>query len=566
MDESRLPGHGFEPQPAPEPAPQPDPIPDPDPTEPVAPGAQGAFRGAGSIIVRLAGTEPFSDGGVAIVELLNAGEVVETREFPLGLYPVEMEWTRDLWWPTDEAGDQTRVTLMSGDEVLRTLTDDVADLPVVERACDPKGFVDRCANGLVCLGPTLEMQGACTSVDVVARRLQGDAVIDLRGDAHPRALLTTVTVVGSEGGESRQPQAVAGSAEWRRYVRVPHDGTEAVAVYAGPHRVVADLAVEARPRRAADSGCDVARLIDACVAGTACSDMGVCATIHAPVIERIRAHRDGDVVGFWIAGVDPDRDVRAIQVSWLDAAPEFDAPRDAWFYVSPHQRSVLSVIEYDIDGNFEGFWVHPPVEGMDVAGVEVVLIDSEDQSSEPMQARFEAAEQVPRQVGQTCDVFDALTTCAGAAVCDLVDGADQYRCVEVVPGCAAPEAWPAIEGDRVEGSTATGVDITRGSCMRSRGNLGEDRGFSLTARQAGVHRVTVSSEQYGALTAVTARRQCDLPGPASELGCAGDMGGGNGTGGPLSLDIELMQGETVYLLVEGSWTGGGPFVLAVERP
>lgn len=569
--DGRLPGHDFEPQPVPEPAPQPAPQPDaePEPMIPLPDATDGVFRGEGTVMVQISGDEPFDGGGLAVVELLDAaGAIVETREFALDLYPVAIEWSRRFWWISATAADRARVRLLSAEVELRQLESAIVEVPVVTAGCDPTGFTSRCGAGHACLAPALDAEGVCTPVDLLARirREQDPALtVDLRAAADPDAVLDTVTVVWDDGTDRRFPESAPVDVGWRRVIRIPYAGFDAVDLYLGPHRLVRGLAVEERPVRRLDAPCDPVRLVDTCAAGSACFEEGTCRAIHAPIIDSLRATRTDDTYGVWFAGRDPDRDIDTLLMDWVGAPVGAPRPPEGWLYASAHQQVLHSMIEYAEDGRFEGFWVFQAPEPVAAAGLGIVLVDRETQRSARAEARFEDAAPVPRRVGQSCDVFGAISTC-GAAVCDLLDGADRYRCVEPTPGCGSPDAWPPLDGDRISSVATTGVDLTRGSCMRSRGNLGDDRGFSLTAARAGRHRITAQGTDYPGISAITARRRCDLPGPASELACAGDMGGGNGTSEPLTIEVELEAGETIYLLVEGTWIGGGPFTLEVERP
>ena len=164
-----------------------------------------------------------------------------------------------------------------------------------------------------------------------------------------------------------------------------------------------------------------------------------------------------------------------------------------------------------------------------------------------------------------CDDAGLIVTCPDGTGCDLRDGERQFSCQALDAQCAAPERFEAFVGDAMAGVNV-GVDATTNSCHRSRGDLGEEAGYAFTAERAGPHRFTADGAGYGVLGSLAVRRICHLPGVrTSEVACAHDMSNGDGAES-LSVEVELMAGETIYVIVESHWVGGGAFAITVQRP
>lgn len=543
----------------------PDPEPEPDYGPAPAPG-DGVFWGLGTLLVQVSGDDAFAMGGTLVVTLITSdGERLPSQSAPMGQYPVEIDWRVQRWWPVDAAAidgvTDAEVEVRDGDRVLRTQTVTVTELPVVETGCDLAGFANRCAEGSTCFAVDAESAGRC---DPVSARIWGHAErlhVDLRADRGGNATLAQPTLWRADEAERIVLRAVDGPG-WRAVGNLWRDDDDPAtfALFIGPHMRHAAAPVEAPPSRAPGEACDVLRLADTCPDDHACSALGACTGVSPPRLDRaVKVSADG-MLGVWFEGADADGDVERLLVRALDTGEE----EAHWLQsVQAHSPSTQGGVAQGDGDALTGLWMARH-DAVPAGPIEVMLIDAEGLRSAPLRVEDQAQ---PRsaEVGGLCDDAGVLVECPAGTGCDLRDGDRAFSCQPLTAECAAPERFEPFVGEVMLGSNA-GPDATTNSCHRSRGNLGNEAGYVVTAERAGTHVFTADDAGYGVLGSLAVRRVCHLSSPrTSELACARDMSQGNGAAS-LQVEVDLDAGETVYVVVESHWVGGGPFQLTLSRP
>ena len=552
----------------PEPEGQPD-MPDPDPEPepdygPAPPPGDGVFRGLGTLLVQVSGGNAFEMGGTLVVTPITAdGERLPSLSAPMGLYPVEFDWQVQRWWPVDPALLDARVVeaeveVHDVDRVLRSETMVIADLPVVETGCDPAGFANRCAQGSTCFFVDADSAGRCDPIEAQIWRHDRRLHFDFRADRGRRAGIASPAILRADAIERIVLNATE-DADWRAIgsLWTEQDPAE-FPLFIGPHQRHARAAVQVPPVRADGEACDVLRIADICAETTACSLDGACQGITAPVLTQVEFIGRDDIAGLYFTGVDPDGDVDHLIIH--DDNGEAKYPLLAYGAHTPRAQGAIEVGE---NGEFEGLWMVRD-SAVPTGLITVQAVDSEGLRSPLARISILGAPN-PGTVEGICDDAGLIITCPDGTGCDLRDGERQFSCQPLEVECLAPDRFEAFIGDVMDGSN-NGPDATTNSCHRSRGNLGQEAGFTFTADMGGLHRFTAESGTYGALGSLAVRSICHLSGVrTSERACAPDMSGGNGADA-LHVEVELDAGETIYVVVESHWVGGGPFRLTVGRP
>jgi hypothetical protein len=258
--------------------------------------------------------------------------------------------------------------------------------------------------------------------------------------------------------------------------------------------------------------------------------------------------------------------VRLIEVELLDAAGQVFHQTSGWFpwLVRPNRfTSVASVGHLQATGEtFSGF-----VTFIDTAvatvpeRVRVAFGERNELMGEWREAVALPAAPVSLELGERCDPFRVVSACAGEQMCDVPSGVIQDSPSCLLPAESCPFELPTLDGV-YEGTNAEQSDDTRASCTWSRGNLGREQGHVFSAPRTGTYHFVAESIDQQAASTLFVRRYCDLAiAGASELGCAHER---EYEGGPVQLDVPLLEGERVYVFVEAWWANGGKYRLSVE--
>ncbi len=310
--------------------------------------------------------------------------------------------------------------------------------------------------------------------------------------------------------------------------------------------------------------CDRDRIRDVCPAPTRCMDPdadGVAGCIEptAPVLNRAKGFYDPDTLltGYQVSGVDPDRDVRGVALSMLNADGDQVAGGDRTF----------DFVEWDGD-RFTALFSLALLRDRGAVSATLIPFDAEGLRGPAFDAGL-LDPPITVDVGETCDPLEAQARCRGEAFCHQAGEGQLPECGR--PDAECPEAWGepidlnAWE-DRDEwrfaGDLTTRYNVTRGSC----GGGAAQAIFSFTAPEAGAYSFVTYSRAGGADTVLYARSHCgfDPARAAVELACNDDISIENAFS---LIDLELAEGERVFVIVDGgndgTWVGG--FDLTARR-
>jgi hypothetical protein len=291
-------------------------------------------------------------------------------------------------------------------------------------------------------------------------------------------------------------------------------------------------------------------------------------TPERPVADELRATLgDEGGVGIVFAGrVGLGGPVRLIEVELLDGEGEVFHQTSGWFPWLARPNRFLDAasvghLQATAD-TFSGFMTLVDTTLVTAPRrVRVAFGERNELMGEWREAVVSPAAPASLELGERCDPFQVVSACTEGQLCDVPSGVirDSPSCF--LPPKTCPFEFPTLEAV-YEGTNAEQPDDTVGSCTWSRGNLGTEQGHVFTAPQAGTYRFVAESVDEHAATTLFVRRYCDFAvAGASELGCAHEK---EYEGGPIQLDVPLLEGQLVYVFVESWWVNGGNYRLSVE--
>lgn len=192
-----------------------------------------------------------------------------------------------FWWPLEAIPVTVTVRMSDGDRVLdEERLEELPDVPIAARSCDPHGFENRCADGMVCVAdevtfdvgvgqgtpiPDPVPEGICQTVAVTAWS-QGTAVAwDLRTPGGIDGHVGSFGMPQGDRFETARPAAYLDpDRTWRATASLPMPNGTTATLYVGPHRLAAGVVLSTPLPRDAGESCDPRRLADHCVEGTVC--------------------------------------------------------------------------------------------------------------------------------------------------------------------------------------------------------------------------------------------------------------------------------------------------------
>jgi hypothetical protein len=291
------------------------------------------------------------------------------------------------------------------------------------------------------------------------------------------------------------------------------------------------------------------------------------AAVEVPVVERLTAVLGADgAVGITFQGRPGPIPVHWGHIELLDQAgqvlsqAEFRLP---WF--SPPNRffdvAFAAFIEQSATA-FSGSATYvdaaaaaPPTR------VRVAFENREEQLGDAFESDVSTLEPQGIDAGDACDPFGVLSTCPESSLCDVRDpgAADVPTCQERPTTC--PLELPTLDGV-YEGSNAGSSDNTQASCTLSRGNVGSEQGHVFVAPASGPYRFVAESVDSNAALTLFVRRYCEYARLGdSELACSHAT---ETEDARPTVELELTEGQTVYVFVEAWWANGGNYRLSVE--
>ncbi|MCA9540205.1 MAG: hypothetical protein KC620_15010, partial [Myxococcales bacterium] len=219
----------------------------------------------------------------------------------------------------------------------------------------------------------------------------------------------------------------------------------------------ADLVAVPLPLGEAGAACDPRRLVNGCVAGTAClpdaDENPICTQLFAPVLADGQGFVNLDVnsLGVRVRGTDADQDVQSLSVSIVNGDGE------VILTYAPLQPGVLN---YGDNGMFTAeFSGVPPDDISTVDVLRVTVTDAFGQTSNAIDLAPQAP--TPNLPNARCDPALAFNLCPEGTACFDNEGDEIFNCVPVQPpvidsadGYINDE--PNAIGLRIEGSDPDG--------------------------------------------------------------------------------------------------------------
>jgi hypothetical protein len=283
-----------------------------------------------------------------------------------------------------------------------------------------------------------------------------------------------------------------------------------------------------------------------------------------PTIDSLEAYRaDDGAIGFTFEGRPGPIPVHFAHLEWLDDAGQAlgDAERFTLRSYQAFSPGVVARVEQNATRFSGSISRTDPL--VDPARVRLSISNQEEQAGPAFESDLRPAAPRSVELGQDCDPFRVLSTCPGSALCDVKDpGVGELPiCQEPPESCGLD--LPVLE-TTYEGSNAESHDSTRASCTLSRGNIGTEQGHVFTAPASAAYRFRAESIMENAALTLFVRRYCEFRSPSdSELACGHAMDTEDAIP---TVELELAEGDTVYVFVEAWWANGGDYRLSVEVP
>ena len=286
---------------------------------------------------------------------------------------------------------------------------------------------------------------------------------------------------------------------------------------------------------------------------------------EVPTIDSLDAYRaDDGAIGFSFEGRPGPVPVRFVHLEWLDDDGQVLGNQERFTLGSFQAFSPGAVARVEQSAlAFSGSVSRggPPVDPVP-ARLRVAISNQQEETGPAFESDLRAAEPRSVELGQDCDPFRVLSACPESVLCDVKDPG-----VGELPTCQEPPAscgldLPVLEAT-YEGSNGES-DSTRASCTSSRGNLGTEQGHVFTAPASARYRFRAESITENAALTLFVRRYCEFRSPSdSELACGHAMDTADAIP---TVELELAEGDTVYVFVEAWWANGGDYRLSVEVP
>jgi hypothetical protein len=302
--------------------------------------------------------------------------------------------------------------------------------------------------------------------------------------------------------------------------------------------------------------CDKSRILDTCADGQACLDPDEdgtfgCVAVSAPLLDKVKVFYDAEtkLMGVEASGTDVDRDIRGIQVKYID-----------------DQGSVVGSVTYKFDfvereadaytgyASFEVDSTSPPISTKIQAYDEERILSNEKASElflEPMTA----------SEGDNCDVRGARAPCGEGLFCYPPQIDERNVCGKPLTEC--PSDWGDIvklndagrAGEwRLTGDLTGRANVTQGSC-----GGGSAQGiYEFTAPAEATYSFYARSRAPGSDPVLYIRSHCSFGAdvPQFELGCNDDISERSYSS---LIRQKLTEGQTVYLFVDGAQSRQGPW-------
>lgn len=428
------------------------------------------------------------------------------------------------------------VQVMDGDQVLAEIPVVVQPVAAVGEACQRFSGQDRCALGSLCVrvDPAQRAVGQCVAAEVQAWRApDGEHVfadIAVAG-------MTNDERIRSGGGlriVSRDAQRWVGQAV--------HPG-DTISLWSGHDLFAEDVPVRDPAIRRAGEACDAVRVADTCVHGAACI-RGTCEIVEPPVIEDALYIKTRDVIGIWVRGRDPNRDVVGVEIDTYEAPFAPPAP-GAWW---------TSQLTWDGD-RFEG-WLSDDAAWRERIwrNAALVVVDAEGRRS--LHFALEPSWIRDRPVGDDgaiCDRIGGLFPCAEGLICDTRDDVEEAPTCRPLDAACDAGIDSLIELDQPRSIDSLGAtNDTHATCDAIVRDLPEHR-LTFVPQARGIFVAEVIANQGFTLSA---RRGCHFA--LSELACefrlerAQPLDGGGGHGARGQIVFEADAGEQITILVDGA--------------
>ena len=307
---------------------------------------------------------------------------------------------------------------------------------------------------------------------------------------------------------------------------------------------------------ASDDGCDEDRVLNICGSGEACLDpqetgQFFCIEVSAPEFEKLKVFYDAEtkLMGIEATGIDVDRDIRGVQVQYLDEAGAVGGDAAIRFdYVSR------------IDENYVGYASFTAESTTPIKAVRAQTYDEERILSNELETdMFLTA--VDAQIGQPCDVLGAQAKCAEGLFCFPPSEGDQNVCGQ--PERACPASFGNVvdlanlgydDEWRTTGDLTGLSNQTVGSC----GGGSAQAFYKFTAPDDGTYSIYVRSRAPGSDPIVYVRTHCGYGPevPQFELACNDDISDRSYSS---LVRPKLKANDEVYIVVDGAQGRSGPW-------
>ncbi|MEE2789973.1 MAG: hypothetical protein VX589_21705 [Myxococcota bacterium] len=314
-------------------------------------------------------------------------------------------------------------------------------------------------------------------------------------------------------------------------------------------------AIENIPTAGAN-GCDEDRILNTCGAGQACLDpqsTGVfsCLEVSAPTFEKLKVYYDVEtnLMGIEATGKDVDRDIRGIQVEYLDeqgavggdAAIRFD-------YIDREGDDYIGYASFTAEATTA------------IKGVKAQTYDEERILSNALETDMFLAP-TTAQAGEICDVLGAQASCADGLFCFPPSEGARNVCGQ--PARACPESFGTVidlantgyDGEwRMTGDLTGLTNQTVGSC----GGGSAQAFYKFIAPEDGTYSIYVRSRAPNSDPIVYVRTHCGYGPevPQFELACNDDIS--NRSYSSL-VRPRLKANDEVYIVVDGAQGRSGPW-------